>query len=189
MVRPKSLANTYMELLPALRRRLARLFANPADVEDVLQETFVRTSRVDVGEIKSLKAYLFRTARNIALNELNRKSRTITSYIDDVCGGEVPAGAVPVDQQVSDRLQMEAFGHAISSLPTQCRRVFLLSKLYGLKQKEIAKHLKISQSTVEKHMAKGILKCREYMREQGYDGYNMRLVAADDSKIPTERAP
>ncbi len=45
--------------------------------------------------------------------------------------------------------------------PTQCRRVFVLKKIYGLSQEEIAAELGIAQSTVEKHIAKGLLLCRE----------------------------
>lgn len=139
-MRGSEFVRTYFDQLPSLRRRIARFFANPEDVEDVLQETFVRTSQISDDEVTSFKGYVHRTARNIALSELNRKSRTVTSYIDDLCGENLESLEVPVDQQVSDRLQMEAFAHAIASLPTQCRRAFLLSKLYGLKQKEVASH-------------------------------------------------
>ena len=55
------------------------------------------------------------------------------------------------------------FCRAVGGLPEQCRRAFILKKVYGLSQQEIADRLSISQSTVEKHIAKGLLMCREYM--------------------------
>ena len=186
-MRSRKIVQTYFDQLPSLRRRIARFFANPEDVEDVLQETFIRTCGTRDEDVSSFKGYLHRTARNIALNELSKKSRTVTAYIDDICGENIEANEVPLDQQVSDRLQMEVFGHAVAALPEQCRRVFLLSKLYGLKQREVASHMKISQSTVEKHLAKAILVCRDYMIERGYQGQNIKLVNVSPKQTPNER--
>jgi RNA polymerase sigma-70 factor (ECF subfamily) len=53
----------------------------------------------------------------------------------------------------------------VAQLPLQCRRAFLLKKVYGLSQKEIAGYLGISESTVEKHVAKGLLHCATRIRE------------------------
>lgn len=185
-IRSNKIIQAYFGQLPSLRRSLARFFANPEDVEDVLQETFVRVCKARDENVSNFKGYLHRTARNIAINELNRKARTITSYIDDVCGDDIESGDVPVDQQVSDKQQMEAFGHAVASLPEKCRRVFLLSKLYGLKQKEVASHMNISQSTVEKHLAKAIVVCRDYMIEHGYQHTNIKLIKTSSKRSSKE---
>jgi len=59
----------------------------------------------------------------------------------------------------------EEFDHltrAIQTLPEACRRVLTLRVAYGLTQKEIGARLGISENTVEKHMATGIRRCREY---------------------------
>ena len=48
-------------------------------------------------------------------------------------------------------------------LPVQCRRVFVLKKVYSYSQKEIAEELGISEKSVEKHMALGLQRCRDYM--------------------------
>jgi len=48
---------------------------------------------------------------------------------------------------------------AVASLPARCRQVFTLRKVYGLSQKEIAAELKISENTVEQHLAKGTRLC------------------------------
>ena len=48
---------------------------------------------------------------------------------------------------------------AVARLPTRCRQVFTLRKVYGLSQKEIAAELNISENTVEQHLAKGMRLC------------------------------
>jgi DNA-directed RNA polymerase specialized sigma24 family protein len=48
-------------------------------------------------------------------------------------------------------------------LPLQCRRAFLLKKAYGLSRKEIASYMGITESTVQKHVAKGVMLCAEYL--------------------------
>jgi RNA polymerase sigma-70 factor (ECF subfamily) len=64
---------------------------------------------------------------------------------------------------------MAIFAEAISALPPQCRRVFLLRKVQGLSQKDVAQRLGLSVSTVEKHLATGLVKCSEYLKLRGYE--------------------
>jgi RNA polymerase sigma-70 factor (ECF subfamily) len=55
----------------------------------------------------------------------------------------------------------------VDRLPPLCRRVFVLRKVYKLSHTEIAEVLGVSHSTIEKHVAKGLLRCRDYLRDQG----------------------
>jgi len=52
----------------------------------------------------------------------------------------------------------------VSELPIQCRRVFVLRKVYGYSQAEIAQELGISVSTVESHIATGMHRVRQWMK-------------------------
>jgi RNA polymerase sigma-70 factor (ECF subfamily) len=56
---------------------------------------------------------------------------------------------------------------AIAALPPQCAKVFILRKMQGLSQKEIAARLNISVRTVENHVALGLVRCKAYMRAHG----------------------
>jgi len=56
---------------------------------------------------------------------------------------------------------------AIAALPPQCAKVFVLRKMQGLSQKEIAARLNISVRTVENHVALGLVRCKAYMRAHG----------------------
>jgi len=55
---------------------------------------------------------------------------------------------------------------AVAGLPPQCRRVYLMRKVYGMSHKEIAGQLGIAVSTVEKHLIKGVKLCDRYVREK-----------------------
>ena len=57
---------------------------------------------------------------------------------------------------------------AIQSLPSKCRRVFTLRKIYGLSQREVANNLGISEHTVEAQCSNGIRKCTEFFQKQGH---------------------
>ena len=60
------------------------------------------------------------------------------------------------------------FCRAVASLPAQCRKAFLMRKVYGMSHKDVAEQLGISISTVEKHVASGLLRCSTHLREGGY---------------------
>ena len=70
-----------------------------------------------------------------------------------------------VYDQVSAKQEFEHFCEAVRHLPLQCRRAFVLKKVYGYSQKEIAENLNISENTVEKHIAMGMSRCRQYMQQ------------------------
>lgn len=130
--------------------------------------------------VRSPKAFLFRIARNVALNELARKSRLLTDYIEDSTSlGIEDKGPTP-EQHVINQQRLEVFCQAVAVLPPQCRRAFLLRKVYGLSHKEIAAEMGISVSTVEKHIAQGLRRCSTYVRNEGRTVDNV-------SQLPVER--
>ena len=68
------------------------------------------------------------------------------------------------------------FVQATNQLATAVRKCFILKKVYGLSQKEIAKYLHISESTVEKHVAKGLFKCSLYMEQNDNNQSHLNSV-------------
>lgn len=160
-----------------IKRYIRKFSLGAGDEEDLAQETFLRAFAAESeNEITSHKAFLYRIARNLALNERAKHSSQRTDRIEDV-GGEaafVEEREVTAEASLYGRQKMMAFAEAVSGLPPQCRRVFLLRKVRGLSQKEVAAELGISASTVEKHVALGLVKCAEYMRQRGH------LVGRDD---------
>ena len=150
----------------ALRRYLGRFFRRPQDVEDLLQETFVRAYAAEArGPILMPRAYLFRVAKHVSLNEIARRKNSDTHSVEDFDDPDVVgSGNQPgVEQEVDGRRQLALFANAVAALPSQCRKVLVLKKIDGLSQREIATRLGIAESTVEKHLAKALLLTRDYM--------------------------
>ena len=162
----------YLENREALKRFLTRYFSRADDVEDAAQEAFLRAFAAEArGDIRSPKAFLFQVAKNVALNEIARKSNSATNFLED-CGASPVLHddrQVAVDDQLVSRQKLALFAVAVAELPPQCRRVFLMRKFDGLKVKEIAKTLNITVSAVEKHIAAGLVKCADYLMAYGYE--------------------
>lgn len=158
--------NEYEASKPALRRYLGRFFARAQDVEDSLQEVFVRAYAVESRQtILMPRAYLFRVAKHVALNEIARRKNSATDSVEDfdqlnVVGGDTQPG---LEQLVDSRQRLALFASAVAALPSQCRKVLVMKKIEGLSQREIAKRLGIAESTVEKHLAKALLLTRDFM--------------------------
>jgi RNA polymerase sigma factor (sigma-70 family) len=164
------LTGSFVEHQSALRRFIARFFSRPQDIEDVAQEAYLRAFDAQrAGQlVRSPKAFLFRIARNVALNELARKSRLLTDYIEDSAAQDVVDKGSSAEEQVIGQEKLVLFCRAVASLPVQCRKAFLMRKAYGLSHREISEQLGISISTVEKHVASGLQRCSTYLREKGY---------------------
>jgi RNA polymerase sigma factor (sigma-70 family) len=165
--RISSIADAFL----SVRKQLARLVSRvvpPADIEDVVQETFVRSYEAELAQrIVHPRAFLLRTARNLALNHVDRSAFRLEDPLDVDDEQRSLASSDGPDRQLESHQRMLLFCRAVRELPLQCRRAFLLKKVYGMSQREIALYLAISESTVEKHVAKGILRCATYLRAHG----------------------
>jgi RNA polymerase sigma-70 factor (ECF subfamily) len=165
-----------------LARSIARL-VKPHDVEDIVQETYVRVFQAAKKRpIRSPQAFMLTTARNLALDKLsvadalNHVASSPQQVADDNDDddGEVIFGLDQLrDECTPDRVlegeqEFVAFCRSIRGLPRQCRRAFLLRKVYGLSQREVAVKLGVTEGTVEKHIAKAMLECVRFMQANGY---------------------
>lgn len=163
-----------LDVFIALRRKLVRAVSRivpPPEIEDIVQETYVRVCQFDrVGDIRHPRSFLYRTARNIALDHVKRsESRsTVSLPADEEEHGDadLPQAGFDVSDQAAARQEFEIFCEAVQRLPLQCRRVFVLRKVYGYSQREIARALDIGESTVEKHIAYGIKRCSAFIAER-----------------------
>lgn len=159
-----------LEVFVALRRKLARAVSRivpQPEIEDIVQETYVRVCQFErAGNIRHPRSFLYRTARNLALDHIKRsEARTVSLEGDDEERDESESlqSGLDISDQLAAKQEFEIFCAAVQQLPLQCRRVFVLRKVYGYSQKEIASELDISESTVEKHIAYGIKLCSSFI--------------------------
>lgn len=172
----------YSNLNIRLKRYLARWLKRPEDIEDVIQESFLKVLEAgSKGEIHYSNAYLYRTAHNVALNMLSKKSYHVMEYMEDFVDETVLPNETSIETAVAGQQRFEQFCQAAAQLPEQCRKVLILRKVYGFSQQEVAERLGISISTVEKHLTKGLVRCADYLKNQDIKG---RGTTAGTSRAP-----
>lgn len=157
----------------AIRTRIVRLVVGivpPKEVEDIVQETYVRVCQIKNGQaIREPSSFMFRTARNLALDYVKRAESRLTSgtdSIDELSGTSLTAGGDETFAQVSSNEEFALFCEAVRHLPQQCRRAFVLKKVYGYTLREIADEMGLGLPTVETHIVAGTKKCVRYLRER-----------------------
>ena len=160
---PDGVAGTYLNCRMQLMKFASRFFRRPEDIEDVVQEAFVKSLQAERHDttIRAARSYLFRVIRNLALNELTRGDDRLTEALDEY--DPAFTDGVDIERQVEASERFELFCRAVARLPDVCRRVFVLRRVYGFSQREIAEHLGISIKTVEAHLAKGMVRCTDFM--------------------------
>ncbi len=153
---------------PMLRAWLQRRFASQLDIDDLVQEAYVRVLRArESGVLTAPKAFLFATARNLALDRLRRHEVSRTDSLGDFDALHVLDERDGVSETVARNQELALLTEAIQSLPARCRQILTLRKLYGLSQREIAERLGLSESTVSNQITIGIEKCTDFFAEHG----------------------
>ena len=165
-----TILEAYLEHEIALKRYLRRFIRSREAADDLAQEAFLRAFAAESRlVIEAPEAFLFKVARNLALNEIARQSAMATEPLGDLERQDVleDSSQAAADDVVDGRERIRLLARAIAALPPQCAKVFILRKMQGLSQKEIAVRLNISVRTVENHVAVGLSRCRAYMRAHG----------------------
>jgi RNA polymerase sigma factor (sigma-70 family) len=170
---------------PALRAWLSRRRLVGLDVDDIIQETYSRLMTAEsVQHVHDARSYTFQVAGSVAIDHLRRMKVVPISSVPDLEYLEVVSEEPSPERQVIDRDELHRLAGMIARLPARVREVFTLRRVYGLSQREVAEKLGISESTTEKHMARGFL----LMLEQFRDGGNP-AVYPSGLKSPTLRNP
>lgn len=147
-----------------LRAWLGSRFSS-LDLNDIIQEAYLRVFRAhQKREIKTPKAFLFATARNLALNAIRASSVRGEQWSSRVEDLDLLDDGEDIVETIARNQELETLTIAIQSLPRSCRRIFTLCKVYGMAPKEIALELGISLPTVYTQLAIGVDKCSDYMR-------------------------
>jgi RNA polymerase sigma-70 factor, ECF subfamily len=134
---------------------------NPDESHEVVQEAFARLweDRSEIDADGNLKAYLFRIVENMSLNSLQHK-KVESKYIEIYKLVYVDHREFSPQDSLMARELDASINLAIGKLPAECRKVFEMSRVKGLKYKEIADTLNISVKTVEAQMSKALRQLR-----------------------------
>jgi RNA polymerase sigma-70 factor, ECF subfamily len=159
--------NDVMEYAPQLYAAALRMTRNPADAEDVLQETLLKAYRGyhTYSEGTNLKAWLYRILTNTFINKYRRQSRRPQEvelgeledlYLFRRLGEEGPGGATrSAEDEALDRFVDGDIKAAVESLPENFRIPVLLADVEGFSYKEIAKIMDVPIGTVMSRLHRG----------------------------------
>ncbi len=148
---------------PELLRYLRTKVANEADAADIAQDACARLllyrDRPDSGVDPRLM--LFRIANHLVVDyyrhfHRHRAGEHVT--LDDA--GPLPSADPPQLERIAAEQALLALKRAIERLPSRQRLVFMLNRFQGLTYAQIARKLEISETMVEKHIARAMLACR-----------------------------
>lgn len=146
-----------------LRAWLQQRFPSLRDVDDIVQESYVRVLQArGRDQVQFPKAFLFATAKNLAIDYFRNLKSTAECQLVDNDVATVLDESAGVPESVARHQELSLLTEAIQSLPARCRRVFTLRKIYGMSQKEIAAQLHISERTVSAQLTIGIHKFTNY---------------------------
>lgn len=158
------LGGIYQKLRGSLLRYASRYFSKPQEIEDVVQEAFVKVLEAQAKrKIQATESYLYRTTKHLSLNVLNKSAYKLTDTVGDLLPESVLLETPSLEDQFESQQRFELFCRAVRQLPLKCQRAFILRRVYGFSQKEIAERMSISVKTVEVHLTKAIVRCTDYM--------------------------
>jgi len=164
------ISSMFTQYRPKLASFISRI-VKPQDIDDIVQETFVKSIEAELKQnIDYPRTFMLKTAKNLALNHVKRWDNKYTDSLEDFSGSIVDLTSSSLEAEFESKERFLLFCRAVDQLPSQCRKTFVLKKVYGLSQREVAAYLKISESTVEKHVAKGMLSCFEYIEDMNKAG-------------------
>ncbi|MEM6746126.1 MAG: sigma-70 family RNA polymerase sigma factor [Pseudomonadota bacterium] len=154
---PDDITALYGAYAPTLSASLRKMFGDgPPDPEDVAQQAFAQViERGNLRSIANLKAFVWRTARNIVLAA--KRSDTVRSRYDY----EVEQIYFPLKGDVSTpesiieaKEQLKAVNALMLQMPEKRRRALMLHRVEGLSIAEVGRRLGISRSTAAQHIAR-----------------------------------
>lgn len=143
----------------------AYVFTNDYDsAQEIAQDVFINLwqKRETIDPKRSIKSYLFTSAKNRSLNYIRDNKKFRSQYLDVDLELEIPVE----DKDIfSEKEKKDRIDRALDKLPQKCREVFELSRFEEMKYKDIAEKLNISIKTVEVHMSKALKILREELRD------------------------
>ena len=138
---------------------------NKSICEDIVQNVFLKIwrDRESIEIETSLKSFLLRSVQNSCLDELRHKgvireheSYSLTFNASDIIDTENYVLYSDLEEHLTE---------ALSKLPDACREAFEMNRLEGLKYREIAEKLHVSERTVEVRIGKALSLLRSHLKE------------------------
>jgi RNA polymerase sigma factor (sigma-70 family) len=140
-----------------LRAMLRRVCASPAEVDDVIQETYYKVLQMaSMDHVREPRGFLVRISKNIVIDRMRRDAIVNIEAMANLDELEIADSAPSPERVAMARAQLRWVIGLIANLPDRCKEVFRARRIYGLSQIETAETLGISEGIVEKETMRGI---------------------------------
>lgn len=157
----------------ALKSYLRRSFPRERDVDDVVQESYLRIWKTRLSSpVASAKALLFQIARRVVVDRARRARTAKTESMADLASLEILEERPNAAERLSYAEKVRFLGETLAKLPERCRQVMILRKMHDMSYAEIAQQLGISERTVDSQLTRGMKLMEARLRERGLEGFS-----------------
>lgn len=145
-------AELYQRYHSAIYGFIKKFVHSSALAEDLSQEVFIKIwqLRSRLGEIKSIRAYIFIMARNHSLNSIKKAFRSTVTMAEVVNGFTEERSHL--EEDLLSKQYQQYLQKALAALPSRTREIFTLCREHGKSYDEVASALGISRNAVKNHM-------------------------------------
>ncbi len=142
------------------------------EAEEVAQDAYVRILGLDqTGTISHLKAYLYRTARNIAIDHLRQRRYKEQAGAEAECWEQGVADSSSGPEHVAiARQRLERLKAIVRELPPKCQAAFICYKFRGQSFSEIAESLSLTESMIRKYVKRALAYCQQRLESEDESG-------------------
>lgn len=153
------ISRLFSEHNESLIQFLATRLHSVQEAKEVAQEAYVRLlSLEDSGAVSFLRAFLFKTAANLAVDRIRSRNRQRQAVDAGLCD-EAREAPTP-DREAASAQEVAIVRRLIGELPPKCRRAFLLHRVHGAEFSQIAEEMGLSERMVRHYVLRAVLYCR-----------------------------
>jgi RNA polymerase sigma factor (sigma-70 family) len=153
------ISRLFSEHNESLIQFLATRLRSVQEAKEVAQEAYVRLlSLEDSGAVSFLRAFLFKTAANLAVDRIRSRNRQQQALDAGLC--DESREAPTPDREAASAQEVEIVRRLIGELPPKCRHAFLMHRVHGAEFSEIAQEMGLSERMVRHYVLRAVLYCR-----------------------------
>lgn len=165
----KTLKGLFLAHRQELQAYLTNMLKDTETAADLTQEAFLRYAEQNSASganVENARSYLYRTAHNLAIDHVRQKARQKTDPSDHDDMADIADDQPTQEEQADARQKLGRLQTVVAELPERTRQIFVLNRVEGLSYAETAEQLGISESSVQKHLAKALLHVTQRLRPQ-----------------------
>ncbi len=156
----------FRKFRPGLVAFATSIIGKSNDAEEIVHDVFIAIWNQSDGHLEEggIKSYLFTSVKNRCLNFIKKAKLEFSDLAEE---NTVFDSAVNIQNKLEAKEAEQRIHILIDMLPTKCRQIFLMSRMYELSYKEIAQVLDITPKTVENQISIALKFLKEHYLKNG----------------------